>query len=470
MEQFIKDNSQYQKEQDQLLQTILDYRFFHPWKGLTRYADTECSLQYDSQLEIYITSSCNQKCEYCYLHKHPELYPKEYNDPKIILHNFKIFLDYLLIENYKIIKLSIFSGDIWDNQFGWDFLDMLYEYLQKGVKIGSIILPCNCSFVSNDVALQKMQQYINKYKEIKCPLIISISVDGKIVDEQGRPRNDPNNSYTDEFYERLGAFARVNNFLFHPMVSAQNIKYWKKNYEWWEQYLTYHDFDMNAIMMLEVRDGNWTDENIKDYCDFLTFILDKEMEKCNNNPYKFMHFLSGKEDKNIKTPSYAAWLIGETQTYPGCGIATHLHVRLGDLAICPCHRTAYDQYLYGYFNVEDDVITGVRAVNPVLATYILMSNILYSTPLCDTCLIKSCCLKGCLGSQIEYGKDPIIPLTNVCKFFKHKVATIIKYYREHGIINALQTIGPDEYYSDVVAGILRINDQIGDKLNELGEV
>jgi len=39
-------------------------------------------------------------------------------------------------------------------------------------------------------------------------------------------------------------------------------------------------------------------------------------------------------------------------------------VRLGDLAICPCHRQAYDEYLYGHFVVENNRITGIKANNP----------------------------------------------------------------------------------------------------------
>lgn len=145
-------------------------------------------------------------------------------------------------------------------------------------------------------------------------------------------------------------------------------------------------------------------------------------------------------------------------------------MRLGDLAICPCHRTAYNQYLYGYFIVEDDEISGVKAVNPILATKIWMGNNLTTTPICDACPINECCLHGCLGAQTEYGKDPFMPLENVCKFFKAKYSTIFKYYREHGIIDCLKTYGPNKIFSDLVGTILLINDRLGDNLDELGAV
>ena len=471
----MENKEQYQKEQNQLLQTLLDYRFFNPWKNMTAYSDTMRSLRLETKLELYITSTCNQKCEYCYLQKYPQLYPKEFNKPSTILHNLNIFLKYLSANRYKIPEISIFSGDIWASEFGWEILETLYTYISKGLEVGCITLPTNCSFVSDPIAVQKMQQIIDKFNAIGCPFIISISVDGKIIDAMDRPRNDENDAYTDEFYERLGAFARINNFLFHPMVSAQNIKYWRENYEWWEKYLKYYDYTLDAIMMLEVRDANWTDENIQDYCNFLEYLTDRWLkEKCNGDPKIFAQQLSysgqAMERLDLNGSSYMPWLIGHSDNFIGCTIPNHLTVRLGDLAICPCHRTAYNEYLYGYFNVENDIITGVRAVNPTIAVKILMSNVLNSTPLCDQCPINKCCLKGCLGSQFEYGKDIFMPLTNICKFFKRKAATIFKYYREHGIIKCLEDIGPDEYYSDDAAHILKINDLIGDQIDELGKI
>lgn len=470
------NKEQYQKEQDQLLQTILDYRFFNPWKNITAYANSNRSLRLDTKLELYITSSCNQKCEYCYLQKYPQLYPKDANKPEIILHNLEIFLKYLKINNYQIPEVSLFSGDIWTSEFGWQVLEIIYQYVKDGLHLGCITLPSNCSFVSDPKAVQKMQQYIGKFNSLNCPLIISISVDGKIIDNAGRPRNDPNNTYTDEFYERIGAFANLNGFLFHPMVSAQNVKYWIENYEWWEQYLKYYDYDSSAIMMLEVRDGNWTDENIKDYCKFLTYLLDKWMqERCNNNPQIFANQIAhtGQAIESLNLSSgggYLPWLVGQADTFVGCTVANHLTVRIGDLAICPCHRTAYNEYLYGYFTVKNDRIVGIHAVNPLIAIKIFMGNVLTSAPLCDQCIICDCCLKGCLGSQFEYGRDIFMPLTNICKFFHKKTATIFKYYREHGIIRCLEAFDPNEHFSDTVASVLRVNDMIGGDINELGKI
>ena len=77
-------------------------------------------------LELYITSTCNQSCEYCYLCKYPDLYPAEYNKPELIKKNLKILLDYLIVNKCQIPILDLFSGEIWHNQYGWDILEIIY--------------------------------------------------------------------------------------------------------------------------------------------------------------------------------------------------------------------------------------------------------------------------------------------------------------------------------------------------------
>lgn len=470
-QEILENKTQYQKEQDALLQTILDYRFFNPWKDLTSYYNSGRSLRLDTNLELYITSSCNQKCEYCYLQKYPEIYPPEFNKPELILHNLEILLDYLTINGYAIQQLSLFSGDIWNTEFGWKILETIKLYLDKGFKIAEIMIPSNCSFVMDDEATQKIQQYINAFREKNIPLNFSISIDGKIIDNIGRPRNDPNNIYTDEFYERVGAFAATNRFLFHPMVSSSNVKYWIKNYYWWEEFLEYYGYTEDALMLLEVRNADWTDENIEDYKRFLNFLLNRFLFYiCDKDTRKFISFMTRECKEQQYRYNYMPWMLNSADTFKGCTVSNYLTVRLGDLAICPCHRTAYKQYLYGYFNVENDKITGIRAVNPELAVHILMSNTLYTTPLCDKCPIKEYCLKGCFGAQIEYGQDILFPLSNICKFFKHKIMTILKFYRENGIIDELKKIGPNEYYSATVAKLLLFNEQMGAYFDELGKI
>ena len=46
-----------------------------------------------------------------------------------------------------------------------------------------------------------------------------------------------------------------------------------------------------------------------------------------------------------------------------CNLVHHLTVRLGDLAIIPCHRLSYDKLIYGKYKVSDNKIVGIEALN-----------------------------------------------------------------------------------------------------------
>ena len=98
---------EFQQENNELLKFILTERFFKPWKNgkilIQENEDTlkeiDAGLYSSSGLELYLTSSCNQKCEYCYLAKYEnKLYPQHLNNENNIINNLKIILEWI-IEN-----------------------------------------------------------------------------------------------------------------------------------------------------------------------------------------------------------------------------------------------------------------------------------------------------------------------------------------------------------------------------------
>ena len=174
-------------------------------------------------------------------------------------------------------------------------------------------------------------------------------------------------------------------------------------------------------------------------------------------------------DEDPHLSGYIPWCIGPVDTYHGCTISQELVVRVGDLAICPCHRTAYEEYLYGKFVVENNKIVDIKAINPEMAVKVIMSNLLTSDPVCSQCEIKEICLHGCLGSQLETMKDPFFPIPNICKFFKTKYKFILKYYKDHGIIDYLKTYSMGEPCGYRAALILQLYDRLEEEINnELG--
>lgn len=450
-EQELQKDSYY-KENEDIIKFILNERFFKQFKknsfirknGLDNNIIQGLSHS-STRVEIYITSLCNQKCTYCYLVKYEQLYPKELNKKQQILKNFKILLNYFIESDFNIGSMDLFSGEIWHSEFGLEILEILYNAIQSGLRVNEILIPSNCSFIRNTDQKYKIQEYLNKFRAINCNLMFSISIDGAPIENISRPLNSGGQKQ-DSFYEDLFIWAKENGFLFHPMVAASNVKYWIANYEWWLQKCFDYDLDIeNAVMMLEVRNDDWTRESINDYFKFLDFGIEQYIvNRCNNNPSLFLDavykgILPG-ADNNFYISCYTPWLLTRSYNYPACTISNTLTIRLGDLAICPCHRTAYDKFLYGKFIVENDKIINIKGNNSYFPMRALLLNEKLCGLGCDTCYANTFCLRGCYGSQYEATKDPFTPIESVCKFFKGKYLHLaLKYRNEFDLENYLNT-------------------------------
>lgn len=434
------DKTQFDKEQTDLVKFLLNERYFKPWKLHQTYTVNEDLFNYsllgESSLEIYLTSHCNQKCEYCYLHKYPGLYPEEYDKPDIILHNLQLLFDYIIEQDLYIPTIEFFTGEIWQSNFGLQILDMTLEAYKKGLKVDCISIPSNCSFVADEIQLCEIQKRIDAFARYNVRLMFSISVDGAPVESEARPLN---NGWikTDEFYERLFLFAQHNTYYFHPMVAACDIEKWIDNYKWWESNCLEYDMDPDVVvMMLEVRNNDWTPEKINSYCDFINYLIDRQWNKHNGDLASFTRDMFNYDGGGLH--GYVPYAPAHTDTFPGCTVASSLTVRVGDLAICPCHRTAYNKFLYGHFVVKDDKIVDIEGYNPQMAMRILMSNFNLTNFGCDTCNFSPYCLKGCFGSQYESTGDPFMPIPCVCDFFKTKITFIAKKFEDLGVNDYLR--------------------------------
>lgn len=439
----VKQNNEYDKEQTDIVKMLLTERFFEPWREKYFYGIKDNnSLLKESALEIYITSTCNQACSYCYLYNNKDIYPPEFNKQPLILQNLNILYNWLEDNLLYIPRIELFSGEIWHSDFGLKVLDITYEHLKDHCFTDYIMIPSNCSFVMDNGALSKIQRYINKFKEIGVRLQFSISVDGAIIENYSRPLNN-GKIKTEQFYKTLFLFAKHNNYAFHPMVSSYNVKHWIENYQWWQTQMEKYNFPPESLMMLEVRNDDWTDETIQQYCDFMDYLIDDAIKnQFNNNIEDFLWFILSLKQDHICNQGYVPYAFPGADNFQGCTISNHLTVRLGDLAICPCHRTAYNKYLYGKFIVEDNKIIDIIGNNPQMATRVLMSNTLFASIGCDSCTYKDYCLKGCFGSQYESTGDPFTPIASVCKLFKTKSYFMIKKYIDLGIYDIINKVTP----------------------------
>lgn len=440
------DRVSFQQEQDKLLKTILDARFFNGW---SRRRPTEPNDVPVANLELFITSACNQKCEYCYLVKHPELYPAEVNNRETIIANLKRLLDWIIENDYHIPVLDMFTGEIWHSKFGLEILDIVYDYVvNKNLHINGIMIPSNCSFLHDPKQTSEIQNRINDFRKVGVMFRFSISIDGKPIEDEMRPLNDGTvYKKDDEFYERVFSFAKFNDFGFHPMVAAASIDKWIDNYKWWKMMLKKYNLPMDYLMMLEVRNDDWTDKNMDDLEKFIEFLVDEVVVYHDGNMNMIVDDLLGINQTYVidesdmvwgHQTSYTPFTFGDDRGFYGCSISTHMTVRLGDLAIIPCHRTAYHKQVYGYFKVEDGKIVDITANNPHLAIHIIMTDKRFGVIGCDTCTFQGICFGCCRGQSREATGDPIHNDPKVCKFLKRKYGAMFDVYERKGIMQWLE--------------------------------
>ena len=406
----------FQEENNELLQDILT-SLMKEWQGKN---------QKDRFLELYITADCNQKCDYCYLVKYgDQLYPKELRDPKQIIHNLRLLLNYLLKNNAIPWRIDLFSGEILGTKLGNQIFDVLLEYIKKGFSIKQILIPSNMSFCLTEKTMNMVDDYIDAFFDLECTVVISCSMDGLIVDKMNRPFiKNTEQLKNAEYYKRIIGFCTRHEYGYHPMISANSLAYQKENYKTWLDILHHvfpdeEEFKINFghVMQLVVRNNDWTDEYIKQYIDWLNFLIETDKKEYFDNDNKTLFdSLYTDKVKNFFSLNFCPYHVGEFYHF-SCTIGNMICVRLGDLALCPCHRTSYDKYLFGKYIVENDEIVGVKANNVQLASAIYITNALIK-PKCNECPIAIMCLKGCLGCQYENTNDIFYPVESVCNLLK----------------------------------------------------
>lgn len=462
----ISNRKIFQAENDNVLKYVLGERFFNSWRerGTNPDLDLRYSLASEASIELYVTSTCNYQCEYCYLHGNSRIYPEEANNFDTILSNLEKVFDYLITNAFHPKSIEFFSGEIWHTAFGEQILEMTYQATLRGLKCDYFMIPSNCSFVNHGQSLHKIQGFIDKFAANGFRLQFSISMDGKVVDNINRPAADKESEHkNDLFYENIFLFARHNGFTFHPMVAACSIEYWIANFEWWKSMCAkYHMNAYRDLMLLEVRNNDWTEEKIQSYCKFLRYLLTDRLDRMSGDAATFTDTLISRPvyDPDFCGSGYLPYYLTPVKTFASCTIANYLTVRLGDLAICPCHRTAYDEHLYGKFIVEDGRITDIESNNIYNAVRILMANDNICHIKCDSCVYSEYCIRNCYGSQLEQNNDPFLPIEGVCALFKAKYRCLCELYKETGVSSALQEIRPTDMQYPLAQQILSFIERV----------
>lgn len=430
----------FQEEKNLVFNNFLNRTFFKVYKEKDRKVIEKNELFYGNyrSLELMMNDTCSANCSYCYLKKHGnDYYPETgLRNNKNIFDNTKKLFDWMAENDYNP-KLELFSGDPLFQKIGYEILELLLDYLKEGkLKIKLVSIPTNAGWFNDDSLVEKVEILINEFKKYGCNIGLSFSIDGKYL-EKNRPFVVKNYKYDDKFYEKVFKFAAKYQYGFHPMIYSEGIELWKDNFLWFQEMLEKYKIPWNNIYLLEVRNEEWSLQQMLEFNKFMRFLINWTWEKVGKNINDFISFTRNGKGFNILSST-----LSTTGRGIGCSIQSTFSVRLGDLSIFPCHRLQYTQFKSGMFEVENEKISGIVADNSELY-YAINSLDTESFPRCEQCIFKNLCGGGCLGSQYESTGDIFSPIPNVCRMEMLKIMSILLTYKEIGILtDVIEQINP----------------------------
>lgn len=447
----MEERTKFQKEQDILLTTFINSYLLNDKYTFDK-ASRNNYTNYHLPIELIVRPQCNQHCEYCYITQHgKELYPiEERVDNQTLLNNLDILLNYLYVEKKLFInRWELFAGDLFYDNLFFDIAEIFLKYLTPLYSTYKtlidhtetmILMPCNCSFVTDKEKKEKYIQLKHQFEKIGWNLVISISTDGKYA------TNTREHQDKDEYYDNLFDFSNQTVSCFHPMISAANIDNYIENYDWWlEQFKKWYidnpGFQIDfQPMFLEVRNDDWSQQKIDKYLELLNHMIHKRLEMCNNNIDHLAYHLfqgDGKNNTLKKVQQYDPLWLGtlDYDSRISCSIQSLLHINLNALTFSPCHRLTYKQFTGGKFICENNSIVGIESFNPevFISTYFIDP---LNMPGCANCDFNHLCMKGCLGAQYETTGELYQPAVGVCNFLKNKYLYLLDKYTAMGVIES----------------------------------
>lgn len=427
----------FEQENAEVYKGFLERFFFETWK---KGWQKKYNANVERTLELYPTTACNTNCSYCYLNQFGDqtFYNRKAQAYPNALKNLDILLKYFEKRKLAPPTIEVFGGDIFSHEKLYpDYFQRLFEFNKRSWRKADVIVPTNSTFLFDSDKTKNVEKLLAESEKQGTRIGLSLSVDGKYSDNISRPMAN-GRIYTDEFYDRMFAFARNNHFSFHPMISKQAIHLWKKNFDWYLDEMMRFGIKPKDIgrhlYLLEVRNPDWTEKDLWHLSDFINHAIKKIFHKCfQGNKSDFIESLVFDTQFNFFSGLFSTNARGLS-----CSLQTALYVR-GDLYLHVCHRLGYKNYEGGKFVVEDDEIVDIEAINHVFHMAAMGYNF-RSGPYCNNCMIRSLCTGYCLGSNIETTGDPFVVPPTVCRLEHIKTSSIVKTLDELGIFENILSI------------------------------
>lgn len=370
-----------------------------------------------TRIELQSSYKCNLNCKYCYVVRHGDkLYPEV--DDETIYENAERIVDWM-IENGYVANYEIFSGEPLIKDVNFRILGMILDkYENEERKPNCIQIPTNMTWIKNEDFKNRVVDLLDRSREENIPIKLSMSIDGKYCTD-----NRPPITFTDKEYDELFTMAKKYKFGCHPMVYSEEIENWKKNWDWFQEQFRKHNLPIDNIYLLEVRNREWSKEQINKFAEFLEYIIDWTNERVDD----FVDFMYS-DGYNILRSPFTTHGRGV-----GCSIQSTPQIRLADLALTMCHRTSYDEFILGKFDEDMEL--------NIFRPELLIGHTIFNQerqPMCEKCMINKLCTGQCMGAMYEYTGDLFSPIPNVCRLEFKKIATLINKYKEIGVLDSIK--------------------------------
>lgn len=427
----------YEQENQKLADYFMEEYFYKIFR-LPKPQDTTERIKYPRYLELIISPKCNLGCNYCYIHHHKkDIFNECLFNAEDTLKNVQLVMDWLDKNNY-VMPLEIFSGELFAQEIGFQVLDIIYNSQVKlpcEKRIPYITIPTNYTFICSDELTQRILDIYNNFKEIGIRICFSASFDGKFM-EQNRPYIKDLDIpiqvvRDDEYYDKAFTFIKKVNGGLHPMVYSKDISLWKDNFMWFQEMMAKYDIDWRHIYLLQVRNEEWTMDEIKALQEFIEFLYEFAWNKCEQDSDKMVEFLLHEMGFNLLAEPYNRCDRGLT-----CAIQSTLHVRASDLKVYPCHRLGYESFYCGELIPDEDSVLKYKNNNIELLNLICGVNKKY-LPHCTSCIVRDNCIGPCLGANYESNKNMFVTPPTVCLVMHAIVTTSVKMMNKYNLFDQL---------------------------------
>ena len=427
----------YKDEQNKLFNTFLDEFYIDSWRENYRGEFNKDGDIILTNIELNIRGKCNLNCKYCYMQRYMDtLYPASIDNIGVSLDNVDKVFDWLRVEKLLPKGIDLFGGEAISCSEYQRLFNSIYSFVseltEKQRADFSVCLPANVIFLEDKAYYDMLIDTQKRFIDIGIPIHYSLSLDGKYCDPHSRPAYNPKFRYSDSFYDTVIQFSRECALRphFHPMIARENIKYWKENFLWYVDFIrkayqcSIQD-SLKYLYLLEVRNWDWTDDEIKEFSLFLEFLIEYLYEQLGSDSF-YKEVIKG-------TTLNILHFYGMNRRGLTCGLQTNLTIRTGDLTTAPCHRLFYDIYTSSTIEVQPDKSFKFKSKNPYGHIMSCATNYRNIVP-CSTCEINTLCNGPCLGSNYEANKDMFVVPEVVCKLEKAKIFTIMAKLKEKGLL------------------------------------